>query len=152
MPAVSTTLPALARELMAAAEIAPILIRPVVEASTKQVLADWREAYKPIRSKPKIYQTLGSNVWSAGGVVLGEIGVNKNRRGRGGSMAHILEFGSVNNPARNDGGQALMKAVPGFYAGIAAATEALMGGRMPAPTLTSTTPGRFNSDPAPGAR
>ena len=148
----TTTLEGLARELSAAAAIAPILIRPVVEASTKQVLGDWRESYKTIKSKPKIYETLGSNVWNYSGVIMGEVGVNKNRRGRGGSMAHILEFGSVNNPARNDGGEALTKAAPGFYAGIVVACAGLLGGRIPAPVLTSTTPARFNWDPvSPGA-
>lgn len=150
---VITTLEGLAQELAAAAAIAPILVRPAVENSTREVLASWRESYRTIKSKPRVYQTLGSNVWSYGGVVLGEVGVNKNRRGRGGSIAHILEFGSVNNPARNDGGQALLKATPGFYAGVAAATAGLMGGRVPPPVLGTTTPARFNWDPvSPGAR
>ena len=145
--ATEVSLAALARELAAAAKIAPILVRPAVEASTKQVLTSWRASYQTIRSKPKIYQTLGSNVWGAGGVLIGEVGVNKNRKGRGGSIAHILEFGSVNNPARNDGGEALLKAAPGFYAAVSAATAGLMGGRVPPPVMGSTTPARFNWDP-----
>jgi hypothetical protein len=147
MAGTTTTLEGLARELAAAAAIAPILVRPAVEAYTKQVLASWKDSYRTIKSKPKISETLGSNVWGAGGVIIGEIGVNKNRRGRGGSFAHILEFGSVNNPARNDGGEALAKAAPGFYAGVTAATAGLMGGQIPAPVLATTTPARFNWDP-----
>ena len=146
-----TTLEGLSRELAAAAQIAPILVRPAVEASTKQVLASWRDSYRTIKSKPKIHAALGSNVWGAGGVLIGEVGINKNRKGTAGSFAHILEFGSVNNAARNDGGQALLKAAPGFYAAVSAATAGLMGGKVPPPVMGSATPARFNWDPeAPG--
>jgi hypothetical protein len=145
--AAEASLASLARELSSAAALAPIMVRPAVEASTQQVLESWRASYRTIRSKPKIADALGSDVWNLGTVVMGEVGINKGRRKRGGAFAHILEFGSVNNPARNDGGEALLRATPGFFAAVTAASAGLLAGRAPAPSLQTTNPARFNRPP-----
>lgn len=117
----------LALDLERTARLAPKAVRPAVQASAKAIRDDWRRGWRAIRSKPKLAWTITSTVSSSFGQVEAEIGVDKRMRGRGGSMAHILEFGSVNNPPQNVGGQALVRQAPVFYAEMLTVAAALLG-------------------------
>lgn len=141
-----------AAELLAVAKIAPQLTRPGLTEAADAVLADWQQAYSTIRSKKRIASSLGRWISTGPGWMMAEVGVRKGVTSRrvGGSFAHIIEFGSVNNPPRNDGGEALLRNAPTLEAAMVALAYALLGSSRGAiagvgVASATLTPGRMNT-------
>lgn len=114
MPAGSLGLEQLAQQLRQEA-IVRDEVASAVRDSAKKIRDRWRNSvrnrsqYGHIPSLPAAitYDTyLGSTVFSA------TIGYDKNKRQ--GPLGNLLEFGSVNNPPGNEGGNALLYEMSGF--------------------------------------
>ena len=137
----------LAHDLRRAARLAQSASTAVVRANAAGVRQSWRDSWKGIRSKPKIHRVITYETQAGPGYVEAEIGVDKRIRGAGGSLAHIIEFGSASgNAPRNDGGKALLRQAPEFIAQMGALAGMLLAPGGPVGiTAEHRDPARFNS-------
>jgi hypothetical protein len=109
----------LGRRLRAAAALAPDKCLEIVKKGAQDVKKDWagrmrgREKHGHIPHLPK---SIGYDVRETVHGAIATVGPNK--ESRQGPLAHLLEFGSVNNAPHLDGAGALLTEAPKFYAAI----------------------------------
>jgi hypothetical protein len=112
----------LGRELRAAAALAPREVADIVKKAAQNIKTDW-QARMRARSHhghiPHLPKSIGYDIATTKYGAEAVIGPDK--QSSQGPLAHLLEFGSVNNPPHNDGGAALRTEAPKFYGAIAKA-------------------------------
>ena len=112
----------LSRELRAVANLAPEEVAKIVKKGAQNIKTDWARRMR-MREKhghiPHLPKSIGYDVAKTKYGARATIGPNK--QASQGPLAHLLEFGSVNNAPHNDGGAALMAEAPNFYREISKA-------------------------------
>lgn len=112
----------LSRDLRAAAALADDKAKDIVKKAALNVKNDWQRLMRA-RSHhghiPHLPPAVGYDIVEAGGEIIAVIGPDK--QSRQGPLAHLLEFGSVNNPPHLDGAAALRAEAPRFYGAISKA-------------------------------
>jgi hypothetical protein len=141
----------LIRDLTIAATAVGQAMRPALQASAQAIKEDWQNTWPWSGTQhlslrgggPSL--RIGFETKVAPFEAYAEIGVNRgdgSSSARAGKLAHLIEFGSVNNAPHPGGGPALAKQVPVFTAAMLAIGQGLLVG---ATAIGQTSvPSRFN--------
>lgn len=121
----SSEIDQLIADLGEVAKTAGQYLRKAVEVSSIHVKNDWRDFSKGIPHAPLFPQSVTYEIKTFQGfgssVISGEIGPDKEKPQ--GALGNLLEYGSVNNPPQNFGGNALKANETDFQKGLVAALE-----------------------------
>lgn len=112
-------------KLERAAARAPAEVAKVMVKAAFNIRDDWAERWSGLRHAPKIARSITFDVWTTPFATIAEIGPDKSRRGLGGALGNLFEYGSVNNAPFPGGGPALAKEAPNVERFIAEAVEDL---------------------------
>lgn len=121
-------LASLGAEFAAAAVKSPEVMAKVTQASAARIKADWREAWtRPAGSKiPNIHKSITYELTLTPFGIEAEIGSDITNKKNQGSIAHWIEYGTVNNAPMPGGGPALAKEAPLYEAALTAAMWRLL--------------------------
>lgn len=142
----------LAADLVRAAATAGEAMRPALQSAAANIKEDWQSTWPWSGSRHLSLRGGGPSLRIGYETKVGpieataEVGVNRgdgSTSQRAGKLAHLIEFGSVNNSPHPGGGPALARNTPLFAAQMLAIAEALLGPGAGALT-SSQTPTRFN--------
>lgn len=100
-------------------------MRNIVNRGAFSVKKDWQRRWSGHQHIRGLPHTITYDTTVTGDTAAAEIGPDKNRGGQA-PLAHLIEYGSVNNPPLPGGAPALEAEAPKFEAAIAAKAEKLV--------------------------